>query len=322
MPVLTAARTVASVSMRVTVVGEAVLDRVHAPDGTITDVPGGSPANVALALHRAGIHADLRARFSRDAAGRVLRDHLHSQGVDLTASVDTDDPALIVDAVIASSGSPTYTFHLEGAADFRWTHEELTTPLPDGTRILHTGSLAATMQPGCKVLQEWASIQQVPISYDVNVRPGAWRDDADRQATARVAQGWIEIASVIKASDEDIEHLAPGTTWKEWVQDHGAGRLIVITRGGEGAVVIRDRHIVAQVSPAPVTVVDTVGAGDTFMSWLLAALANDDAVASGDFAAVDDSVLEQAARVAVHAAAITCTRRGCDPPRRDEVALD
>jgi fructokinase len=300
--------------MRVTVVGEAVLDRVRTAEGHVTEVPGGSPANVALALARAGVATSLRARFSTDPAGLLLRRHLESEGVDLSASVATADPALIVDADIGASGSPTYTFHLDGAADFRWTADELQAPLPPATRFLHTGSLAATMQPGADVIRTWARSTGAPISYDVNVRPSVWADDSDRRQAALAVTEWVHLAAVVKASDEDIECLMPGRSWQDWAAEVSVGRVVVITCGGDGAHVVRDGHVIAHVRPTPVEVVDTVGAGDTFMAWLLAALAPAD-----DLMTLDVRSLEAAALTAVKAAAITCTRRGCNPPTAAEM---
>jgi fructokinase len=302
--------------MRVTVVGEAVLDRVRTADGQVTEVPGGSPANVALALARAGVHASLRARFSTDRSGRLLREHLQSEGVDLSAAIDTDDPALIVDADISATGSPTYTFHLEGAADFRWSADELHQAIPDGTRFLHTGSLAATTSPGAEVIRTWATSTGVPISYDVNVRPGVWAHDQDRERTAAQVSEWARAAVILKASDEDIENLMPNHSWQDWAGLMSHGRIVVITCGGDGAHVWREGRAILHVHPEPVQVVDTVGAGDTFMAWLLASLEHDDVLA------LDTDELEAVTRRAVRAAAITCTRRGCDPPTRREMGLE
>jgi fructokinase len=303
--------------MRVTVVGEAVLDRVRTADGQVTEVPGGSPANVALALARAGVHASLRARFSTDRAGRLLRTHLLNEGVDLSASIDTEDPALIVDADISATGSPTYAFHLEGAADFRWRADELQPAIPEGTKFLHTGSLAATMSPGAEVIRAWAMSTGVPISYDVNVRPGVWADEHDRQRTAAQVSQWAQAAVIVKASDEDIETLMPDTRWQDWAEQMSQGRIVVITCGGEGAHVWREGRAVVHVRPEPVQVVDTVGAGDTFMAWLLASLAGDHNALD-----LDTDALESATRRAVKAAALTCTRRGCDPPTTGEMSRD
>jgi fructokinase len=302
--------------MRVTVVGEAVLDRVRTADGQITEVPGGSPANVALGLTRAGVEASLRARFSLDRSGRLLRQHLLTEGVNLSASIDTDDPALIVDADISATGSPTYTFHLEGAADFRWTAGELDPVVPHGTRFLHTGSLAATMPPGAEVIRDWAMSTGIPISYDVNVRPGVWTGDSDRLQTAEHVAAWVQAATVVKASDEDIENLMPQTSWHDWAVLISHGRVVIITCGSDGAYVLREGQTVAHVRPQPVQVVDTVGAGDTFMAWLLRSLAE-----APDALTLDATALTEATRTAVTAAAITCTRRGCDPPTLHEMQM-
>lgn len=312
--------TVASRPMRVTVVGELVLDRFRAADGSVEDVAGGSPANVALALHRAGVTSDLRARFSTDPAGRFLKNYLSTQGVNLAHAIDTDDRALIFLATVAADGSATYDFDLAGAADFQWTADELA-PVEPGTTLIHAGSLGAGIKPGGAVIRSWAVSQNVAISYDVNARPAAWSSEEDRYDNAGEVQQWCNVASLIKASDEDIENLLPTTHWQAWAaaqseQDAphgtpGAGKTVVITRGGDGAIAFRNGTVIAETTPTPVEVIDTVGAGDTFMAWLIDGYITHGFTAAGE--------IQRTLDIAARAAAINCTRRGCNPPARDEV---
>lgn len=310
--------------MTVIVVGEAVLDRVRALDGQVTEVPGGSPANVAVALQRAGVSTTLRARLSRDPAGRVLHAHLRANDVDLRDAPEVDDPALVVEAVISATGVPAYTFHLDRAADLHWTAEELAQPVPPTARLIHTGSLAASMTPSGPRIRAWATTTGLPISYDINVRPSVWSSSSDREATAEQVAAWVSHACLIKASDEDIAALHPEQTWQEWAAQNSHGRLIVITLGAEGSSAWRDGAECARVAGERVDVVDTVGAGDTFMAWLVAGVLDQVADATVSeipqaLIALSDDVIAQIMHRAGAAAAITCSRRGCNPPFGDEV---
>ena len=157
------------------------------------------------------------------------------------------------------------------------------------------------------------------ISYDPNVRPQLQPDPADAREQVEAA---LRHAHVVKASTEDLEWLygrqSVAAVAKRWL---GAGpELVVVTRGGDGAVafVAGAAPMTRPVHPAPA--VDTVGAGDAFTSGLLDALARRDISAPARLIELQRpetlaAVMDDAALVA----GLTCTRPGADPPRRAEV---
>ena len=308
--------------MNATVIGEVVIDRFIYPDGTVVDVPGGSAANTAIALHRSGVDTALRARFSVDAAGRALRAHVAAEHLDLAAAPDVDEPASVVEVRPAADGQPAYVFHLQGAADWHWTASELATPLPVGTALVHAGSLAAVLEPGSTHIREWLkSLGQRPlVSFDPNARPAAATSDADAAAMRDGVEAWCRIADFIKVSDEDLRWLAPTTAEAvkaaEWSL-HTA--FVVMTRGAAGAAVFVDGKPAFEVASQPVDVIDTVGAGDTFMAWLIKGVLEALQTQTLDALAHSHEALRAIVERAGRAAAINCSRRGCNPPYRTEV---
>jgi fructokinase len=93
---------------------------------------------------------------------------------------------------------------------------------------------------------------------------------------------------------------------------------VVITRGGEGAWAWTPRERL-QAAPVPVAVVDTVGAGDTFQAALLTALAERGLLTRSGLATLQHDAVAAVLAFAAQAAAITCSRRGADLPRRGEL---
>jgi fructokinase len=73
------------------------------------------------------------------------------------------------------------------------------------------------------------------------------------------------------------------------------------------------------VPAVPCTLVDTVGAGDSFQAALLAALAEQQALSPEALRGLDAGALSNALTMASRAAAITCSRRGADLPRRTDL---
>lgn len=304
-----------------TVLGEAIVDLVAEGDRRYVAHPGGSPLNVAVGLGRLGQPVSLAARLSGDAFGVLFREHLAGAGVDPRHLVAAAEPSTLAVATVDAAGVATYDFWTEGTADWQWTEAELAGVVGPDTVALHTGSIALELEPGAsRVLDLLRAVKgdgRVTISYDPNVRLARRGPvEAGRSAVEQV----VALADVVKVSSEDLDWLYPGedpvAAAGRWTQA-GPG-LVVVTLGGDGAVALTaDAGPVRRAAP-PVTVVDTVGAGDAFSSGLLGALADRDALGRGGAgpAAVDlAAVLDRACLVA----ALTCARAGANPPTRSEL---
>jgi len=298
---------------RFLVVGETVLDVIGTGGGQ-REHPGGSPANVAVGLGRLGHDVALWTHLGADPAGALLRDHLTASNVTLPApATGVSSRAL---AELAADGSARYEFAVEWP---RWPDG----PAPnEDAEHLHTGSIAALMSPGADDVVPLARERRpgTTVSYDPNIRPSlVGPADACRTRVEEI----VAVSDVVKASDEDLAWLYPGVAASDiarrWL---GLGpALVAVTLGADGAFAVAgDRHVA--VPPVPVTVADTVGAGDAFMSGLLDALWSRSllgAAARPDLYAVDATQLHEVLRHAARAAAITVSRTGAAPPTREEL---
>jgi fructokinase len=302
-----------------TVLGEAIVDLVAEGERRFVAHPGGSPLNVAVGLGRLGQPVSLAARLSHDSFGAMFRQHLAASGVDPRHLVDAPEPSSLAVATLDAAGVAVYDFWTEGTADWQWTDAELAGVVGDDTDALHTGSVALELEPGAgRIVDLLGRVKgRTAISYDPNVRMARDRPvEAGRAAVERV----VALADVVKVSSEDLDWLYPGeepvAAAARWAAAGPA--LVVVTLGGDGAVGLRAGGEQVRRPSPPVTVVDTVGAGDAFSSGLLGALAERGALA-GAGAGLSDvdlgPVLERAALVA----ALTCARPGADPPTRAEV---
>jgi len=312
----------------VAVAGEALVDLVPAPvSGYFEFAPGGSPANVAVGLSRLGVPARMLARIADDPLGRRLRDHLRGNGVQLDHVVTATEQTSMAMVMVGPDGGPTYDFRVTGTADWQWTAAELAAALdpgPSGPVVaLHSGSLALTTPPGdaaLRALMARAS-QSATVSYDPNCRPGLMGKPADVLAGAHEL---IAVADVVKVSLEDLGWLVPGFTTEEVLEDWlGRGpALVIVTLGGDGVHAGTSTGLRTRRAGVPVTVIDTVGAGDTFSAALLAGLHRRGllgASARGALHAIGHSTLDALVDESMLAAAITCSRRGADPPTVEDV---
>ncbi|EFL32812.1 fructokinase [Streptomyces viridochromogenes DSM 40736] len=308
---------------QITVLGECVADAFTEPASARDELalrvlPGGGPANTAVALARLGTPARFLARLSGDVFGRLFRAHLAASGVDLSHAVEAAEPSTLAVAELDAQGRAEFSFHAQATADWQWTRAELARADLTDTACVHTGSLALVKEPGAALVEDFlaAAAPGATISIDPNVRPLLMHPEAYR---ARLSH-WCSLADVLRLSEDDLELLLPGTppeqacdTW------HAAGaRLVVITRGADGALASLDGERV-QVPAVATPVVDTVGAGDSFTAGLLHHLGAH-GLLGGRLTDLSLADVEAACRFAVQVAALTCSVAGPNPPWQDQLA--
>ncbi|GLW64319.1 ribokinase [Actinomadura rubrobrunea] len=302
---------------RVTVVGEVLVDLLWRSGAEhVLPVPGGSPANVAVGLHRLERPVTLVTTWGDDPPGALIGAHLDAIGVEVRRAPSATDRSTLAIAYLDEDGSASYEFVAA------WDPRAL--DVPADTAVLHTGSLALVVEPGASdVLRACRRVRERPgtaVAVDLNVRPAVQRD---RAAYRAACERFAEVADVVKASDEDLAWLYPDATAEQAARDllaRGA-RLVVVTLGADGAFALT-ADAQARVPAPPVDVKDTVGAGDAFQAALLDALASAAAPASEEDRLPLPTTADELTRVLIRcvtAAAITCTRVGSDPPTAAEL---
>lgn len=306
----------------IVVCGEALMDVFAAgdtPTGLMLDARvGGSPLNVAIGLARLAQPVAFLGGLSTGFLGDRLLAALQTEGVATACVARLDAPTTLGLVGLDARGVPSYAFYGEGCAD-RLLPLSALERVPAQARAVHVGSYAMVVEPVAatqRALVERAQGRQL-VAYDPNVRMNVepdvqrWRD----------ALAWmLPRTQLLKISDEDLALLYPGrapdAVAAEWLAAGVA--LVVLTRGAEGASAWHRLGSVS-VPGRAVTVVDTVGAGDTFQAALLTWLGEHNRLAPGALDNLDVAALRAALDFAAGAAAITCARRGADLPRRAEL---
>lgn len=297
------------------VLGEALVDLLpgDAQSPNVRALPGGSPMNVAVGLARLGHSSQLAARLAQDELGSLVLAHLEASGVSLVDGALDGRRTSTAKATLDEHGSASYEFDL----DFSLPRPDL-----DGVEILHTGSIGAVVEPGAAVVRAaFADARErggILTSYDPNVRAAIM---GERDSVRDRVEALVALSHVVKLSDEDAEWLYPGFSPSEVLQrcvELGA-RLAVMTRGGDGALArTGERELTVQAPP--VRVIDTVGAGDAFMSGLLHALSPSNIRRGLVDGGADDSWVDAALATAARSAAVTVARSGANPPWPQELA--
>jgi len=302
--------------------GESLIDFIptEARDGSLTCRPanGGSIHNVALALGRLGVPVGFVGGISTDFFGEGLARGLARDGVSLSHASRLDRPTTL--AFVRFEGSEArYAFYDAEAADRHWRLADMP-PIGPEVKALHFGCISLLRQPAANdftALMEREADRRV-IGFDANIRPDLVQDERDYR---RRLDLFFHKAHLIKVSDADLDWVAPGGNPGElaaqWLANEA--RLVLVTRGGEGAT-LYSRNATLSRPALPITVADTVGAGDAFMAGLLAALHDRDGLHIAKLDRLADDDLAEILDFALAVAAVTCGRVGADPPHRADLA--
>jgi fructokinase len=292
------------------VCGEVLIDVL--PSGPVV---GGGPANTAKALARLGHDVHFIDGISSDAYGQSARSELLNDSVNLDLALASDKPMCTATVTLDAAGGASYEFLIDGTATFDFAASWLPDPYRYQPQVLHIGTLVTVIEPGASALYDWAMqvAELAPIVFDPNIRPSVM---PDRDLYEAAVEKWAALSAVIKVSDDDLAWLFPGQAIEDvanrWISD--GAFLVVVTQGANGLMGYTSEGRV-EVPGVKVDVVDTVGAGDTVGAIIVEAmLAHGLVELRGDLLR---SVLSRAAA----AAAITCSRKGAQPPYKHELPI-
>ena len=307
----------------IVVCGEALMDVFGSgdtPSGMALDARvGGSPFNVALGLARMAQPVSFFAALSRDFLGQRLLRALHDEGVDTRLVSRVDAPTTLGLVGMDAQGVPSYAFYGHGGADRQLGLEALER-LPAAPTALHLGSFSTVVEPIASTLR--ALVQRAHastvISYDPNVR---LHIEPNLAHWRLLLDGMLSRCQLLKISEEDLGLLRPGESVELFCAQalQQGVKLVVVTRGQSGAMGRSAASAVVYVPPVVVQTIDTVGAGDSFQAALMTWLAEHDSLRVEALGQLDELRLRDALAFAARAAAITCSRRGADLPRRSEL---
>ncbi|HOZ34457.1 MAG TPA: carbohydrate kinase, partial [Tabrizicola sp.] len=279
---------------------------------------GGAVFNTAIALGRLGAPSAFFSGVSNDMLGEILADSLTASNVDTRYLARSDRPTTVAFVKLVN-GQATYAFYDEATAGRMLSTADLPV-LPASVSTLFLGGISLVNDPAASTyaaLQARECGSRVTM-IDPNIRPGfiAGKEVAYRtRIDAMVAR-----ADIVKLSDEDLHWLEGAgdlTALARTIIAKGP-KVVFITEGAKGARAVtatQDRFVAAQ----RVTVVDTVGAGDTFNAGVLAALHQAGALTKAGVAGLSDATLDAALSLGTRAAAVTVSRAGANPPWANEL---
>jgi Sugar kinases, ribokinase family len=303
-------------SPMIVVAGEALIDLIVHPDGRLAAVPGGGPFNTARTIARLGVPVAFLGRLSDDRFGRILRDALASDGVDLSLVEITTAPTTLAIAELGDDGSASYRFHTADTSAPGLSGDAVRAAIAANPEALHVGTLGLVLEPMAQVLADGVA-RAAPatlVMVDPNCRPLVI---SDRPAYLERLDAVLRRADVVKVSTDDLAYLAPDVPAVEAARQllHRGPAAVLLTDGPHPVVCLMPTSTFEVGVPAT-SVVDTVGAGDAFGGAFLARWIER---GCGRDELGGEAALREAVAFAVQVGTLTCRRPGADPPRRDEL---
>ncbi len=313
------------------VIGEALIDFIAkgtlGPSVPYDSVVGGCALNTAVATSRQGSPVVYVGKLSGDIFGQRMLNHLIESEVLFDPSLcAAPQPSLLAMASLDAEGKANYTFYTEKTAVVSMTKVELLSALEEHTdlKVVHIGSISLALEPLSEVIiTALQSYEPKPVIFlDPNVRPAVIPDM--NVFRTRIEEA-MDLASLVKISDEDLLLLYEGKDAKKMAQSLAREKQthIILTLGRQGSIWYTPEGESASMDIIDLPVIDTVGAGDTFSGGLLTYLYERDCFGKdGDIPQLKKlslDLIKDALVWATASSAITCSRRGCDPPRTEEI---
>ncbi|CAK7192906.1 Fructokinase [Commensalibacter sp. Nvir] len=281
--------------------------------------PGGSCANIAVAIARLGGKVGFMGGVSTDFLGEKLIDFLKSSHVDLKYVARAPQQTTLAFVELGEE-EPAYAFYDDNTASRLWTRSQ-SPGFSEDIQLIHIGSTSLIGPPISDSCERMFKIEKGKriLSIDPNCRPNATANpDVYRARLARLTA----MADIIKLSKTDLAYLRPDSTIEEaahyWLE-RGTS-IVIVTRGSQGVLCFLPNQPAFSVETHFVKdVVDTIGAGDTFMAATLTYLQKQNCLTLDKIKTITVEKITEALKYASIAAAINCQRRGANPPWENEV---
>jgi fructokinase len=302
----------------IAVLGEVVLDFTSTAESPLElhGHPGGSPLNTGVAAARMGQQVAALCQFSTDQFGTAIVQWLHDNNVSTQWAAFSDAPCAMAVVTTSPTGA-MFSFRGTGSADGLWDPQPR--PALPSLRAIQLSMMNClapiAAQTSADVLV--AHCEHAIVLLDPTVRPAL---QSDPSVWRGMLERFAPLAHIVKASDQDLGFAFPGQDPEAVAATMAAdGRIVILTLGGDGAILFRQGATPIRVAAPQVEVSDTIGAGDTVAGSLLAWLLDHGVDSPAGLATLSDADWMHALRFAATAAAITCTRPGADPPTKAEV---
>jgi fructokinase len=247
--------------------GETVLDILFKDGKPVSATPGGSMLNTAVSLGRMGVPVSFISEYAADTTGTLIKDFLNENGVDTSfVSNHLDGKTSLALAFLDEMNNAAYSFYKD------FPKERLNVPIPifkKGDVLLFGSffSLDAALRPKLLHILNLAKDAGALLVYDPNFRKPHLKDLP--KVRGFIEQN-IQLADIIKASDEDFENIfsVSGAHQAFNLLGEFGPKILIYTQNNNGVMFVSPEIEFHEPVPT-IQTVSTIGAGDSFSAGLL-----------------------------------------------------
>lgn len=260
---------------KVVCIGESLIDFMPTGDElTFAAKAGGAPSNVCACIAKLGGIGCYLGKLSEDIFSRFLLKNMQKWGVNTDYTIiDKRYQTALAFVSHDENGDREFNFYRKESCDLMLNKDEIPENILSSGDILHFCSVGLVESPSKYAhlrAIELAKANNCIVSFDVNVRERLWDNINNCVSTIK---DFLTYADIVKVTDEELVLLTGEKDELKAVKDlfdiTKNSKLLVVTKGSEGAIVY-DRKMDSYFSKAAdVKVVDTTGAGDCFIGCLL-----------------------------------------------------
>ena len=255
---------------------------------------GGAPLNMCVRINSLGIKADMISAVGNDELGTELLGEIKAKGVSCDyIAVNDDKKTSTVQVTLDKSGSASY----EIVADTAWDNITLTDSLIEKVKasdVFVFGSLIGRSEASLATLNQLVDVANFKV-FDVNLRAPHY--------TLDTLVDLMNKADFIKLNDEELYEIAKAMGCKfhsleqnlAFIAEQTNTEYLCVTKGSHGALLtVKGQNYYN--SGYLISVVDTVGAGDSFLGSLIYQLCSSDCAQHAvDFACAVGAMVAESA---------------------------
>ena len=236
---------------------------------TFEACPGGAPCNVLSLLAKAGHNTAFIGKVGDDMFGHMLTNTIEEIGIHTEGVIyDRNVRTTLAFVKKLPNGDRDFSFYRNPGADMMLTSQEINYDLIASSRIFHFGTLSMTSECGREATVkavEFAKSKGLLISFDPNLREPLW----DSMTAAKEAIQWgMTHCDILKISDNEVEFMTGLSDMEAGyrkIKEMSSAQQVFVTLGPDGSMGMADDKLIYVPGVKMESVVDTTGAGDTFM---------------------------------------------------------
>ncbi len=294
--------------------GENLIDLIADKKDIYKPFVGGSSLNTALALGRLKSKVFFYSRISNDYFGKMIFDHLKKSNVNVSLIERTNDQSTI--AIVVNKKKPEFSIHFMNTASINFKSFKINKNYLNKIKFSHFSSISLALSPSAethiKLMHHLKRNTKSIISIDPNVRPSVIKN---KKNYLQNFKKFMKYADIIKMSNEDFSYISKNkldSQVRYWLNKYSI-KIFIITLGDKGSILYTNKYKIFQ-KTEKIKVIDTVGAGDSFIAGVIAYLDMNKIQSNNQITNISKENLINCLYFATKVAEKNCLEEGNNPP--------